>query len=252
MAGCSQFGRSIADVHWLAWGGSVARGAGTYRIPRRGSEAFRNARIEASQVKTCAAPTGPSRAYTRIQVWYEPAATPDAPDADLPGGTDSWVRDCNFPYQVTIGVSSPILFSAIPNPSPKELTLSDLHGAFGKSAAVRNRIARDRRWRALGLQAQMITWNRAAACKEGMIDSVTLTSPRWTVNRGVRVGMSRAVVRRKSVGACTKKSCGHVPGFIIARSSSACPRGLMPSVIADIKNGRVFRIRIKRNICLYD
>jgi hypothetical protein len=134
-------------------------------------------------------------------------------------------------------------------------------GATGSSAAALRRafgtpttIAKNGaqrctyRWKAVGVVAHLTTYGQPIdPCTQGYFVNARLSDKRWHTGAGVRPGSSERSARRAS-----KRSCGDAcefPGYVLGLHPSDCAGAQVPSVIAQVHDGRVVALRVLTHTC---
>lgn len=125
-----------------------------------------------------------------------------------------------------------------------------LRAAFGApTTTVRNSpSACTMRWKAVGVVAHLTTFGqRIDPCTKGYFANARLTDKRWHTRAGIRPGSTERAARRAS-----KRLCGDAcefPGYVLGLHPSDCAGRKVPSVIAQVHDGRVSALRVLTHGC---
>ena len=123
--------------------------------------------------------------------------------------------------------------------------------AFGdpSSTVLQNASSCVPRWSALGIRAQVTNFGQAfSPCLRGYFTQTRLTDRRWHTRAGIRPGSAEAAARAVSKRRCTRDRCG-ITGYALGLRRSDCAGGLVPSVIAEIRNRKVATLRVNSRGC---
>lgn len=127
---------------------------------------------------------------------------------------------------------------------------SALRTAFGTpTSIVRNSAqACTYRWKAVGVVAHLTTYGQPIdPCTKGYFTNARLSDRRWHTRAGIRPGSSERAARRAS-----KRSCGDAcefPGYVLGLHPSDCAGAQVPSVVAQVHDGRVVALRVLTHGC---
>lgn len=125
-----------------------------------------------------------------------------------------------------------------------------LRAAFGRPTAVlRHGDARcTLRFRAVGVVAHLTTFGQDLnPCTRGYFANARLSDRRWHTSAGIRPGSRERAARRAS-----KRLCGDAcefPGYVLGLHRSDCAGRLVPSVVAQVRDGRVVALRVLTRGC---
>ena len=126
-----------------------------------------------------------------------------------------------------------------------------LRAAFGKpTATVRN--SKDQctmRWKAVGVVAHLTSYGQPmdSVCRQGFFINARLSDKRWHTSAGIRPGSAERAARRVS-----KRSCGDAcqfPGYVLGLHPNECAAAQTPSVIAEVRDGKVSSLRVLTHGC---
>jgi hypothetical protein len=123
--------------------------------------------------------------------------------------------------------------------------------AFGNpsSTVLQNASSCVLRWRALGVRAQVTNFGQAfSPCLRGIFTQARLTDRRWHTSAGVRPGSPESAAKAVSKRRCTRERCG-ITGYALGLHPSDCAGGLVPSVIAEIRDRKVAALRVNSRGC---
>ena len=123
--------------------------------------------------------------------------------------------------------------------------------AFGdpSSTVLQNASSCVLRWTAIGVRAQVTNFGQAfSPCLRGYFSQARLTDRRWHTRAGVRPGSSESAARAVSKRRCTRERCG-ITGYALGLHRSDCAGGLVPSVIAEVRDRRVVALRVNSRGC---
>jgi hypothetical protein len=127
---------------------------------------------------------------------------------------------------------------------------SALRKAFGKPTAIVRNSAQlcTYRWRAIGVVAHLTTYGQPIdPCTKGYFVNARLSDRRWHTAAGIRPGSSERAARRAS-----KRSCGDAcefAGYVLGLHPSDCAGARVPSVVAQVHDGRVVALRVLTHGC---
>jgi len=126
---------------------------------------------------------------------------------------------------------------------------SALRQAFGKPTAIVKNSARcTYRWKAVGVVAHLTTYGQPIdPCTKGYFVNARLSDRRWHTGAGIRPGSSERAARRAS-----KRSCGDAcefAGYVLGLHPSDCAGAQVPSVVAQVHDGRVVALRVLTHGC---
>ncbi len=125
-----------------------------------------------------------------------------------------------------------------------------LRKAFGKPTAVVKNSAQQctYRWKAVGVVAHLTTYGQPIdPCTKGYFVNARLSDRRWHTGAGIRPGSSERAARRAS-----KRLCGDAcefPGYVLGLHPSDCAGAQVPSVVAQVHDGRVVALRVLTHGC---
>jgi hypothetical protein len=124
-----------------------------------------------------------------------------------------------------------------------------LRFSFGQpTRTVKGRTRCTFHWKAIGVVAHLTTYGqRIDPCKKGYFVNARLSDERWHTFAGIRPGSSERAARRRS-----KRSCGDAcefPGYVLGLHPSDCAGGQVPSVVAQVHDGRVVALRVLTHGC---
>jgi hypothetical protein len=125
-----------------------------------------------------------------------------------------------------------------------------LRKAFGKpTSIVKNSAgACTYRWKAVGVVAHLTTFGqRIEPCTKGYFANARLSDKRWHTGAGIRPGSTERAARRAS-----KRLCGDAcefPGYVLGLHPSDCAGAQVPSVVAQVHDGRVVALRVLTHGC---
>ena len=126
-----------------------------------------------------------------------------------------------------------------------------LRTAFGKpTATVRN--SKDQctiRWKAVGVVAHLTSYGQPMdnVCRQGYFVNARLSDKRWHTSAGIRPGSTERAAQRVS-----KRSCGDAcqfPGYVLGLHPNECAAAQTPSVIAEVRDGKVSALRVLTHGC---
>jgi hypothetical protein len=125
-----------------------------------------------------------------------------------------------------------------------------LRAAFGKpTTTVRN--SKDQctlRWKAFGVVAHLTTFGQPIdVCTKGYFVNARLSDKRWHTSAGIRPGSTERAAQRVS-----KRSCGDAcefPGYVLGLHRNDCAATRIPSVVAEVRSGRVSALRVLTHGC---
>jgi len=123
--------------------------------------------------------------------------------------------------------------------------------AFGdpSSTVLQNASACVLRWSAPGIRAQVTNFGQAfSPCRRGIFSQARLTDRRWHTSAGVRPGSPESAAKVVSERRCTRDRCG-ITGYALGLHPSDCAGGLVPSVIAEIRDRNVVALRVNSRGC---
>ena len=104
------------------------------------------------------------------------------------------------------------------------------------------------RWKAVGVVAHLTTYGQPIdPCTKGYFTNARLSDRRWHTRAGIRPGSSERAARRAS-----KRSCGDAcefPGSVLGLHPSDCAGAQVPSVVAQVHDGRVVALRVLTHGC---
>jgi hypothetical protein len=104
------------------------------------------------------------------------------------------------------------------------------------------------RWKAVGVVAHLTTYGqRIDPCTQGYFVNAKLSDKRWHTGAGIRPGSTERAARRVS-----KRSCGDAcefPGYVLGLHPSDCAAQQVPSVVAQVRDGRVVALRVLTHTC---
>ena len=131
----------------------------------------------------------------------------------------------------------------------RQSTAVALRFAFGPPArTVKGRTRCTFHWPAIGVVAHLTTYGRRVnPCTKGQFVNARLSDRRWHTFRGIRPGSSERAARRRS-----KRLCGDAcefPGYVLGLHRSDCAGRQVPSVVAQVRNGRVIALRVLTHGC---
>jgi hypothetical protein len=125
-----------------------------------------------------------------------------------------------------------------------------LRGVFGVPSGV----AREGktgcllRWPAIGVTVHLTTFGQKIdACSAGYFFNARLSDKRWHTSAGIRPGATESAARRAS-----KQVCGDAcafPGYVLGLHPSDCAASKVPSVIAEVHDGKVVALRVLTHTC---
>ncbi len=132
----------------------------------------------------------------------------------------------------------------------KATSAATLRKAFGKpTATVRN--SKDgctMRWKAVGVVAHLTTFGQKIdVCTKGSFVNARLSDKRWHTSAGIRPGSTERAAQRAS-----KRSCGDAcefPGYVLGLHPSDCAGANVPSVIAEVRDGKISALRVLTHGC---
>ena len=105
------------------------------------------------------------------------------------------------------------------------------------------------RWSARGIRAFVTNYGQPfSPCLRGIFVEARLTDRRWHTTAGVRPGSPESAAREVSKRRCTRDRCG-VTGYALGLHPSDCAGGLVPSVIAEVREGKVVALRVYSRGC---
>jgi hypothetical protein len=105
------------------------------------------------------------------------------------------------------------------------------------------------RWSALGIRANVTNFAQPfSPCLRGIFSQARLTDRRWHTSAGIHPGSSERAAKAVSKRRCTRERCG-VTGYALGLHPSDCAGGLVPSVIAEIRNRKVAALRVNSRGC---
>ena len=105
------------------------------------------------------------------------------------------------------------------------------------------------RWSRLGIRALVTNFGQAfSPCLRGIFSEARLTDGRWHTASGVRPGSRESAAKRVSKRRCTRARCG-ITGYALGLHPSDCAGGLVPSVIAEVRDGKVAALRVRSHGC---
>jgi hypothetical protein len=103
-------------------------------------------------------------------------------------------------------------------------------------------------WKAIGVVAHLTTYGqRIDPCTKGYFVNARLSDQRWHTRAGIRPGSSERAARRAS-----KRLCGDAcefPGYVLGLHPSDCAGAQVPSVVAQVHDGRVVALRVLTHSC---
>jgi hypothetical protein len=125
-----------------------------------------------------------------------------------------------------------------------------LRAAFGMpTTTLRN--GKDQctmRWKAVGVVAHLTTYGQPVnPCTQGSFVNARLSDKRWHTNAGIRPGSTERAAQRVS-----KRSCGDAcefPGYVLGLHRSDCAAAQVPSVVAEVRDGKVSALRVLTHGC---
>ncbi len=126
-----------------------------------------------------------------------------------------------------------------------------LSTAFGRpTAKVRN--SKDQctyRWKAVGVVAHLTSFGQQMrdVCTQGYFVNARLSDKRWHTSAGIRPGSTERAAQRAS-----KRSCGDAcqfPGYVLGLHPNDCAGAQTPSVIAEVRDGKVSALRVLTHGC---
>ncbi|MEA2270034.1 MAG: hypothetical protein QOC64_2644 [Solirubrobacteraceae bacterium] len=105
------------------------------------------------------------------------------------------------------------------------------------------------RWTPLGIRAHVTNFGQPfSPCLRGIFTQARLTDRRWHTTAGIRPGSSERDARRVSKRRCTRDRCG-ITGYALGLHHSDCAGGLVPSVIAEVRDAKVAALRVNSRGC---
>jgi hypothetical protein len=105
------------------------------------------------------------------------------------------------------------------------------------------------RWTRLGVRALVTNFGHAfSPCLRGIFTEARLTDRRWHTTAGIRPGSSESAARKASRRRCTRERCA-ITGYALGLHTSDCAGGLVPSVIAEVRDGKVAALRVRSHGC---
>lgn len=125
-----------------------------------------------------------------------------------------------------------------------------LRAAFGRpTTTVRNSADLcTQRWKAVGVVAHLTTFGQKIdPCAKGYFVNARLSDRRWHTSAGIRPGSTERAAQRVS-----KRSCGDAcefPGYVLGLHPNDCAGTQTPSVIAEVRNGKVSALRVLTHGC---
>ncbi len=127
---------------------------------------------------------------------------------------------------------------------------SALRAAFGRPTAIVKNSAHlcTYRWKAVGVVAHLTTFGQPIdPCRKGYFVNARLSDMRWHTRAGIRPGSSERAARRAS-----KRLCGDAcefAGYVLGLHPSDCAGAQVPSVVAQVHDGRVVALRVLTHGC---
>ena len=105
------------------------------------------------------------------------------------------------------------------------------------------------RWKGVGVVAHLTSYGQPMAnvCRQGYFVNARLSDKRWHTSAGIRPGSTERAAQRVS-----KRSCGDAcefPGYVLGLHRSDCAAARVPSVVAQVHDGRVVALRVLTHGC---
>lgn len=108
-------------------------------------------------------------------------------------------------------------------------------------------------WPRIGLVVRLTTYGLAEGpCTNGFFEGASLTDRRWHTSSGVHPGSRARLAKRHAVRNCLHSDsykCLGAKGYVLGLHPSECAAGLYPTVMAQVKHGRVRTLEVFKHSC---
>jgi len=257
--GCLGGSVNLYELSWSGWGGPAAVANGIVRHNdcepscADGSIYPYPVQLQASNPRECASPLGRRSYYSRFAITaYLPEDNVFGEPAG-PKAFGTFDAICPDPgYRVATG-GKVAAFGAFEETSG-EGAGDRLSSVFGPpSSKRRSRYACTLRWPHLGMAVRVQTYGgliKGDPCENGTLNYASLSSSRWRTMRDIGPGVRASKARKARVGRCSRRTyCGVKRGFILGKHQNDCASQKVPSVVAEIRGGRVRRLLVYTHGC---